>query len=92
MDAHLFSRLGHLGRDVVKIAITIHKADEIVSAPKILLRNGEAGTLSVGDETTSFTSEIDTRLAPEGVMVDVVATIQQAGAPVMQPRLRFLIE
>jgi len=81
-----------VGADQVQIAITIHKADEIVSAPKILLRNGEAGTLSVGDETTSFTSEIDTRLAPEGVMVDVVATIQQAGAPVMQPRLRFLIE
>jgi hypothetical protein len=81
-----------VGSDQVQIAITIRKSDEIISKPKILLRTGAAGTLSVGDETTHFTSEIDTRSFPDGVMVDVVSTIEQAGAPVVQPRLRFLIE
>ncbi|MEC9476552.1 MAG: endonuclease/exonuclease/phosphatase family protein [Planctomycetota bacterium] len=81
-----------VGSDQVQIAITIHKADEMVSAPKILLRSGEAGTVSVGDETTRFTSEIATQSAPEGVMVEVVSTIQQSGSAAMKPRLRFLIE
>ena len=81
-----------VGSDQVQIAITIRKSDEIISKPKILLRNGEAGTISVGDEATNFTSEVDTRSSPEGVVVDVVATIEQAGKPVIQPRLRFLID
>ncbi len=81
-----------VGSDQVQIAITIRKSDEIISKPKILLRNGEAGTISVGDEETNFTSEVDTRSSPEGVVVDVVATIEQAGKPVIQPRLRFLID